>query len=94
MARERLTKEGWKISERKFTIREVKEAADEGRLLEVFGAGTAAVVSPVRNISWNGSLINCGLPEDKEAGDLAQRMKDWIEGIQYGEEEHAWSVKI
>ena len=94
LARERLTKEGWKISERKFTIREVKEAADEGRLLEVFGAGTAAVVSPVRNISWNGSLINCGLPEDKEAGDLAQRMKDWIEGIQYGEEDHAWSVKI
>jgi len=63
-------------------------------LLEVFGAGTAAVVSPVRSISWNGQLIKCGLPDDQEAGELAQRMKDWIEGIQYGEEEHPWSVKV
>jgi len=94
LARERLSGEGWKVSERKYTMREVKEAADDGRLLEVFGAGTAAVVSPVRSISWNGQLIKCGLPDDQEAGELAQRMKDWIEGIQYGEEEHPWSVKV
>lgn len=94
LARERLVPEGWKISERKYTIKEVKRAADEGRLLEVFGAGTAAVVSPVRSISWDEQLIDCGLPEGAEAGELATRMKGWIEGIQYGDEEHAWSVKI
>ncbi|KAJ9648049.1 branched-chain-amino-acid transaminase bat2 [Coniosporium apollinis] len=94
LARERLTKEGWKVEERKFTMRELAEAADEGRLLEIFGAGTAAVVSPVRKISWKGRLVDCGLEEGKEAGPVAQRMKDWIEGIQYGDEEHPWSVKI
>jgi branched-chain amino acid aminotransferase len=94
LARERLTKEGWKVSERKYTMREVKEAADEGRLIEVFGAGTAAVVAPVRSISWNGKMIECGLPADKEAGEIASRMKNWIEGIQYGEEDHPWSVKL
>src|SRR5204863_7838614 len=52
LARERLAPEGWLISERKFTMPEVAAAADEGRLLEIFGAGTAAVVSPVRRIGW------------------------------------------
>lgn len=90
LARERLVPEGWKVSERRFHMRELKEAADEGRLLEVFGSGTAVVVSPVRHIGYNGSMINCGLKDDQEVGPIASRMKDWIESIQYGEEEHEW----
>lgn len=90
LARERLAPEGWLISERKFTIREVKEAADEGRLIEVFGAGTAAVVSPVRKIGWNDQLIDCGLKEGTEAGELTMKIQDWILAIQYGEQEHPW----
>lgn len=92
LARERLEPQGWKVEERKYTMQEISDAADEGRILEIFGAGTAAVVSPVRRISWKGRLLNCGLPEDQEAGPIAQQMKDWIEGIQRGEEEgHEWS---
>lgn len=90
LARERLVSEGWKISERRLHMRELAEAAKEGRLLEVFGSGTAVVVSPVRNIEYKGELINCGLPDHEEVGPITKRMKDWIEGIQYGEEEHAW----
>jgi len=69
---------------------QIAAAADAGKLLEVFGAGTAAVVSPVRKISWRGRMVECGLEEGVEAGPVAQQMKDWIEGIQYGEEEHPW----
>ncbi|KAI4760810.1 branched-chain-amino-acid aminotransferase [Aureobasidium sp. EXF-3400] len=94
LARERLVPEGWEVNERRFSVRELAEADKEGRMLEVFGAGTAAVVSPVRNIGWKDSMINCGLEADKEAGPIAQRMKDWIEGIQYGDEAHPWSFKI
>ncbi|KAB8437357.1 hypothetical protein FH972_025037 [Carpinus fangiana] len=94
LARERLVPEGWKVTERRFTMNEVNQAATDGTLEEVFGAGTAAVVSPVRNISWRGKLVDCGLKGDSEAGELAQRVKGWIEGIQYGDEEHPWSVKI
>lgn len=95
LARERLTGEGWDVEERKFTIGELAEAAEEGRLIECFGTGTAAVVSPVRNISWQGKMIDCGLEEGSEAGDVTRRMKGWIEGIQYGDEEgHPWSWKI
>jgi branched-chain amino acid aminotransferase len=90
LARERLVPQGWKVSEKKFTMKELAEASEEGRMLEVFGAGTAAVVSPVRRISWKGLLVQCGLHDNQEAGPIAQQMKDWIEGIQYGEEEHIW----
>ncbi|EEQ83536.2 branched-chain amino acid aminotransferase [Blastomyces dermatitidis ER-3] len=94
LARERLGPKGWAISERKLTMSEIAQAADEGRMIEVFGAGTAAIVSPVRTISWKGRTVDCGLKENEEAGKVALEMKNWIEGIQYGDEEHSWSVKL
>lgn len=94
LARERLIPEGWDVREEKFTMQDLASASDEGRLIEAFGTGTAAVVSPVRNISWKGRFIDCGLREGSEVGDITKRMKDWIEGIQYGDEEHPWSWKI
>jgi len=94
LAREKLAPEGWIISERKYTMGELSDAAKDGRLLEAFGAGTAAVVSPVRNISWKGNLVDCGLKSGEEAGPIAQKMKDWIEARQYGDEEHEWSYVV
>ncbi|KAI1256329.1 branched-chain-amino-acid transaminase bat2 [Eutypa lata] len=91
LARERLAPEGWKVSERKFAMRELADASAEGRMLEVFGAGTAAIVSPVRKISWKGDLVDCGLNDHEESGEIALKMKDWIEARQYGDEEHEWS---
>lgn len=91
LAREKLAPEGWMISERKYTMKDLAEASKEGRLLEAFGCGTAAIVSPVRSISWKGQLVDCGLNENEESGDIATRMKGWIEARQYGEEEHEWS---
>ena len=95
LARERLVPEGWEVKEKKFTMPELATAADEGRLIEAFGTGTAAVVSPVRKISWKGRLVECGLKEGEEAGEITKRMRAWIEGIQYGDEpDHPWSLKI
>lgn len=94
LAREKLIPEGWNVVERRYTMPELHEAAQEGRFLEAFGAGTAAVVSPVRKISWKGNLVDCGLPADKEAGEIATKMKNWIEARQYGDDEHEWSYRI
>lgn len=94
LARQRLVPEGWKVSERHIRMSELDEASREGRLLEVFGTGTAAVVSPVRTIGWKGRLVECGLPVGKEAGELAVRMKNWIEGIMYGDEDHPWRYDL
>ncbi|KAI8944567.1 branched-chain amino acid aminotransferase [Xylaria longipes] len=91
LAREKLVPEGWRVSERKITMAALAEASAEGRLLEVFGAGTAAIVSPVRTISWKGQPVDCGLAEHEESGEIALRMKAWMEARQYGDEEHEWS---
>ena len=64
--------ESWnefEISERKLTIHEVLEGAKNGTLLEMFGAGTAAIVSPVGNILYDGEMKPLPVPEDG----LAQR---------------------
>ncbi|RHZ73433.1 branched-chain-amino-acid transaminase bat2 [Aspergillus turcosus] len=94
LARERLVPKGWTVSERKIRMSEVAQASEEGRLIEVFGAGTAAIVSPVRTISYRGKPVDCGLKENEEAGEIALQMKNWIEGIQYGDEEHPWSYVL
>jgi branched-chain amino acid aminotransferase len=93
LARERLVPEGWLVSERKYTMKDLEEASNEGRLLEAFGAGTAAIVSPIRSISWRGKVVDCGLSPQEESGEIANRMKLWMEAIQYGDEEHEWSYK-
>lgn len=94
LARERLIPQGWKVSERKYRMKELAEASSEGRLIEAFGAGTAAVVSPIRKISWKGQLVDCGLADHEESGELAGQMKEWLDAIQYGDEAHEWAVRV
>ncbi|KAK3682524.1 aminotransferase [Podospora appendiculata] len=91
LAKEKLVPAGWNIVERKYTIKELDDAANEGRLIEAFGSGTAAIVSPVRTISWKGKTIKCGLKDHEESGELALKMKDWMEARMYGDDEHEWS---
>ena len=94
LARERLVPMGWKVTERYTPMAELAQAADEGRLIEAFGSGTAAVVSPIRRISWRGREVDCGLREDQEAGETALKMQKWIQAIQYGDDKHPWSVPV
>lgn len=79
------------VSERFPTMGEIREAADDGRLLEVFGAGTAAVVSPVSCIQYQNKDID--IPA---VGEITKRFWDELTGIQYGKREgpEGWSVKI
>ena len=94
LARERLVPQGWKVSERHMTMQELADAADRGDLVEGFGSGTAAVVSPIRNIHWKGRNVECGLRADQEAGETALKMSQWVQSIQYGDENHPWSVTV
>ncbi len=73
---------GMKVSERRISIDEVIEAHKRGKLQEVFGTGTAAVISPVGMLQYkdNEMVINNG-----KIGPLAQKFYDTITGIQYGE---------
>lgn len=81
----------FEVSERFPTMTEIKQASEENRLLEAFGAGTAAVVTPVSCIQYQGKDI-----EIPSVGSVTQRVWDEITGIQYGKIEgpEGWSLKI
>ena len=46
----------FKVSERKLTMPELRDAVKENRVKEVFGAGTACIVSPVKMIEYQGEV--------------------------------------
>jgi branched-chain amino acid aminotransferase len=80
------------VSERFPTMSEIRQAAEEGRLMEAFGAGTAAVVTPISCIQYKGVDIDIPTPERG----MTKRIWDEITGIQYGKNEGpaGWSVKV
>ncbi len=89
---ELLKTQGKKIAERKITIQEVKNAVENKDLLEVFGTGTAAVISPVGVLHYQNQdlIIN-----NKTIGPVAQSLYNEITSIQYGEKgPHPWLVPV
>ena len=84
---------GLKVSERKLSIEDVFEAGEIGTLKEVFATGTAAVISPVGELSWGSRkiVINKG-----EIGSISQKLYDILSGIQTGlvEDKHNWIIDI
>ncbi|CAH03039.1 branched-chain-amino-acid transaminase BAT1 [Kluyveromyces lactis] len=92
LARENLNSDEWIVSERYYTITEVEERAAKGELVEAFGSGTAAVVSPIKEIGWNGHDIQVPLLPGEQCGPLTKQVAEWIADIQYGRKEHkGWS---
>ncbi|EQC34071.1 branched-chain amino acid aminotransferase [Saprolegnia diclina VS20] len=89
---------GWgefKVSEHTITMPSIVKAQKEGRLLEIFGSGTAAVISPVKLINYNGEDIDVPLDaEDGKSGQLTKRIWKEMTDIQYGRKPHPWSVVI
>ena len=72
---------GMKVSERQINIEEVYEAYSNGQLEEVFGSGTAAVISPVGELSWRSEKI---VINNKQSGEFSQKLFKYITGVQYG----------
>jgi len=72
------------VEERRISVDELFEAHNNNKLEEVFGAGTAAVISPVGLIHHNGKSITL---DQEKIGPFAKKMFDNITGIQYGKKE-------
>lgn len=81
------------VSERHINMAEVLELQKSGRLVEVFGSGTAAIVSPVNNIGYDGKDIPIPVADDG-LGDFARVMLREIVGRQIGTIESDWSVRV
>ena len=84
---------GLDVEERRISVDEIVRAAHDGTLKEVFGTGTAAVVSPVGKLRYKDEVINIG---DGKIGDLTQKLYDKITGIQWGkaEDPFGWRVEV
>ena len=81
------------MTERRISIDEVYAAADAGKLDEVFGTGTAAVISPVGELNWDGRVIV--INNGKIGKNLANAVRRH-HGHQWGEKPDAfqWTLEV
>ena len=85
----------FKVSEKEFKIQEVMKAIDEGRLYEMFGSGTAAQVSPVKQFTYSDSVYPVPIDEKTNAGPLAGEILEQLAGIQYGKiDKPEWQITV
>lgn len=71
----------YKVSERRISIDEIITAHQDGSLKEVFGSGTAAVISPVGMMKYGEDVFTIG---DGNAGPFSRKLFDALTDIQYG----------
>lgn len=81
------------VVERRVKLQEIVDGAKSGKLKEVFGTGTAAVISPVGELAasnWKLTINN------NEMGPVSQFLYDELTGIQNGtkEDQFHWLHKI
>lgn len=83
----------YNISERQISIDEIVEAYDKGDLLEIFGSGTAAVISAVSKLKYHDKVLQFS---DIEPGELTLKLYNELTGIQYGTilDRFGWVVQI
>ena len=84
---------GVRVSERPIAIDEVIEAAHRGTLREVWGTGTAAVISPVGELAYKGERLVIG---GGRIGELTQKLYNAIVDVQYARvpDSHGWTVAV
>lgn len=88
-----LRDKGYEVEERKISVDELIGAAQDGSLEEAFGSGTAAVISPIGELSYGGKdyVVSGG-----KIGPVAQDLYDTLTGIQWGRvaDPYGWSHVI
>jgi len=85
-------KSGHQVEERKFSIDEWREGVASGEITEVFACGTAAVITPVGTLKWNGGEAS----GSTEAGALTMQIRQALVDIQYGraDDTFGWMHKV
>ena len=84
---------GYEVEERLLSVDELVKAAKKGKLEEAFGTGTAAVVSPIGHLFYEGKDYEVS---GNKIGDLTQRLYDELTGIQWGRkpDTKGWCLKV
>src|SRR5689334_5367004 len=83
---------GIKVEERKINIDEVIAAYKAGKVSEVFGTGTAAVIAPVKELNYKGYRMEFN-PDNYR---ISRHIKSWLNDIREGkaEDKYGWMVKV
>lgn len=84
---------GYTVEERRVSAEEIYKAAKDGSLEEVFGSGTAAVISPVGTLKFEDEVFEIN---NNQIGEVSQKLYDTITGIQTGrvEDKFNWIVEV
>ncbi|KJH43433.1 hypothetical protein DICVIV_10557 [Dictyocaulus viviparus] len=88
---------GFKVTERDFTMDEVKKALNENRVYEMFGSGTAVVVVPINRILYaiDGREEVLSFPTTDGNRSLMQRFFNLLQDIQFGRlKRPEWTVEV
>lgn len=90
---ELIKKWGYNFSEERLPIAKVMQASKDGKLEEVFGTGTAAVISPVGELRYENDVAYIN---DGKIGELTQKLYDTLTGIQWGKlpDDMHWTTKV
>jgi branched-chain amino acid aminotransferase len=80
---------GCEVTERRISWDEWREGAADGRITEVFGCGTAAVVTPIGRVRHHGGEVVIG---DGQPGPVGLRLRTMLTDIQRGTapDTHSW----
>jgi branched-chain amino acid aminotransferase len=87
-----LKEAGYTVEERPISIDEIIDAYKAGNLREVFGTGTAATISPLKELRYKDFVMTF----DTEQWQIAPMIKTWLTDIREGrrEDKHGWMVKV
>lgn len=89
-----LKDQGLKVHERKIKWSEISDAYSKGLLTEAFGTGTAAVISPIGQLTHNSNSID--LTQGNSPFKIARVLYETMTNLQFGEgaDLHNWLVKV
>ena len=84
---------GHQVQERKVDVDEWRKGAADGRVVEVFACGTAAVITPIGALRWpDGEAIAGG----GGPGPVTMKLRKALMDVQYGrvEDTHGWIRRV
>jgi branched-chain amino acid aminotransferase len=84
---------GMTVEERPYAFEEWRADSESGRLREAFACGTAAVVTPIGTVKWNGGAFTVA---DGDTGEVTTRLRTQIEDIQRGRagDPYGWRYRV
>jgi branched-chain amino acid aminotransferase len=88
---------GLKVDERRVSIDEWRDGVASGEITEVFACGTAAVVTPVGRLAWEGGEVVIGDHDvSGGVGPVTASIRQSLLDVQYGRaaDTHGWLTRL